>query len=87
MWLRKKKILSPAIEKFEKNIKNRGLLLVNARYFCSNIYIDNTEEFLKFAKRSKVGTIFTERDYDFNQYFYITNGIVVRTSIERMVRA
>jgi len=81
----KKKIPNPDIEKFETQIKKRGLLLVKASFSYGHVVINVSCEFVNFAKRSKVGTVFKEIGYDNVYYYYIVNGIIVYTYLKRMV--
>lgn len=84
-----KKKVNPEIEKFEKDIERRGFLLVEGHYTRSSVFIPDTAEFLKFAKRSRVGTIFKAYRYidEKHIYFYIVDGQIIRTSIKLKVKA
>lgn len=87
MFGRKKKVPNPKIEEFEKNLKQRGLLLVTASFYNCSILIYDGTEFLQFAKRSSVKTIFKGTGYNFANYFCIVNGCIVRTYFKRKVSA
>lgn len=83
------KISNPKVKEFERNIKKRNLLLVKGNYRTTSIFIKDTDEFLRFAKRSKVGTIFKEDCEHYNEiyYFYIVNSFLVTTCLPSKVKA
>jgi len=81
----RKKIPNPQIKEFEERIQKRGFLLRDARFFRSNIHIEDVDEFLSFGKRSGIGTIFRHIDRYSHYYYYIVKGIIVRTTLETRV--
>jgi len=85
----KRKIVNPAIEKFNAEIKQNGILLEEGWHYGSKIIIRNTETFLSFAKRNNVTTIFIDERWTISDvtYFYIVDGLIVRSgSFEKMVK-
>lgn len=81
MRIFRKKIVNPALDAFVKNLQTRGFLLVEGRTFRADIFIPDTEEFLKFGKRESAHTIFREADRGEIRYTYIVDGMIVLTVI------
>ena len=86
MWFRKPKKPNPKIKELEKNLDERGLLLVDAQLNESSILIWDGNEFAKFAKRSSVRTIFKEEGRYQTNYFYTVDGEIIRTFLVNEVR-
>jgi len=82
-----KRVSNPRVKIMDDFVKKRGLLLVEAKLFSSSVYIENVEKFVNFAKRSKAGTVFkSDNGKRYVKYFYIANGVIVRTSLLRKVK-
>ena len=88
MFGRKPKIPNPEIKEFEKDLNQRGLLLVKGMFFNSSILIFDGTNFLQFAKRNGIKTIFKldGKRYVYTNYFFIVNGVIVRTYFKAKVR-
>ena len=86
MFGRKPKIPNPRIKEFEKSLKQRGLLLVEAGLYGLSFIIPNEDDFINFAKRSKVYTVFRSSWSVHTNYFYIVDGIIIRIYLKNKVR-
>ena len=85
----KKKRVNPFIKRFERNLKKRGLFLVDAHMNKSSVFIPKSEEFINYVKRSGVRTVFRDdnKPYykEFIMYFYPANGVIVYFRIKKKV--
>ena len=82
-----KRVTNPRVKIMDGFIKKRGLLLVEARFSRTSVYIKDVENFVNFAKRTKAGTVFkSDNGKRYVKYFYIANGVIVRTSLLRKVK-
>lgn len=78
----KKGVPNPEIKKFEARLKQRGLLFHTARYWKSDITIEDTDGFISYAKRNNIKVIFKNKFYYKDvSFFYVVNGIIVRSKI------
>jgi len=85
----KKKVVNPILTDFETQLKKRGFLLVKAFYVRRDVYINSRSEFISFAKRQAVQTIFVDESptYNINDYFYLTiGGRIVSITLRRRVK-
>lgn len=82
-----KKIPNPAIKKFEESVKKQGFSLVKADYSHADLSIEDSDEFLRFAKSwSSRYTIFKYTDLRCMIYFCIVNGVIIRTTLRLKVK-
>lgn len=87
MWFRKKKIINPKLNAFVKDLKDSGFLLINDGGFGrSDVWIEDPEEFRRFAKRNDVYTIFRMAGLDYIYYFMLVDGAVIHTRILKKIR-